>query len=98
MEKDLMEVEIESKAIDYTKRMVPNVPLPLVKTYLTGKELYNEEGEIQFEVLKKHLLNEGKLDKKLAIEIIKKAAVLFAKEPNLLYMQEPVTGKRKKKN
>eukprot|EP01080_Neovahlkampfia_damariscottae_P002464 gene2464-3174_t len=89
--KDEMELETEGKSVDYTKRMVPNVPIPLVKTYLKIQDLHNEDGEIQFEVLKKHLLNEGRIEKKLAIEIIKKAAVLFAKEPNLLYMQEPVT-------
>jgi hypothetical protein len=92
---DLMDVETENKT-DYTKRKVPKVPLPLTKSYLKASEVFDEEGNVQFENLKKHLASEGKIEKGVLIDIIKKTAVLFAKEPNLLYIHEPVTGTKLK--
>ena len=42
------------------------------------------------DVLRKHLLREGRLEKKELIEIIKTATQIMRKEPNVLRMKEPV--------
>lgn len=42
------------------------------------------------DVLRKHLLREGRLEKKELIEIIKTATQIMKKEPNVLRMKEPV--------
>jgi serine/threonine-protein phosphatase 2B catalytic subunit len=42
------------------------------------------------DLLRKHLLREGRLEKKELIEIIKGATAIMKKEPNVLKMKEPV--------
>jgi serine/threonine-protein phosphatase 2B catalytic subunit len=41
-------------------------------------------------VLRKHLLREGRLEKKELVELIKGASAIMRKEPNVLRMKEPV--------
>lgn len=42
------------------------------------------------DVLRKHLLREGRLEKKELVELIKEATAIMRKEPNVLRMKEPV--------
>jgi serine/threonine-protein phosphatase 2B catalytic subunit len=42
------------------------------------------------DVLRKHLLREGRLEKKELVELIKEATSIMRKEPNVLRMKEPV--------
>jgi serine/threonine-protein phosphatase 2B catalytic subunit len=70
---------------------VKDVPAPLW-TYLETKELFADDGLPNINTLKKHLLKEGRLNPKDAITLIQKAAVIFRNEPNLLQLQDPITG------
>lgn len=42
------------------------------------------------DALRKHLLREGRLEKKELVELIKGASAIMRKEPNVLRMKEPV--------
>jgi serine/threonine-protein phosphatase 2B catalytic subunit len=42
------------------------------------------------DLLRSHLLREGRLEKKELIELIKSASAIMKKEPNVLKMKEPV--------
>jgi serine/threonine-protein phosphatase 2B catalytic subunit len=42
------------------------------------------------DALRKHLLREGRLEKKELVELIKGASTIMRKEPNVLRMKEPV--------
>ena len=78
------------KATD--ERVMKDVPPPQW-TYIDSKELFDSDGLPNIPNIKKHLLKEGRLAPKDAITLIQKAAVLFRNEPNLLQLQDPITGK-----
>lgn len=84
------------KKIDYKLRLVPDVPYP-PNYFLKEEELFKEDGKPNYEVLTKHFQNEGKIDPKHAIKIVNMAADALKQEKNLLVVQDPITGKKKKK-
>eukprot|EP00164_Ancoracysta_twista_P001846 GFYU01002427.1.p1 GENE.GFYU01002427.1~~GFYU01002427.1.p1 ORF type:complete len:488 (-),score=161.20 GFYU01002427.1:431-1894(-) len=58
---------------------------------LSEKELFRRDGSIDLELLRKHFLKEGRLEKSCAIRLIKEAGALYKKEPNLMQIEGTVT-------
>jgi hypothetical protein len=72
-------------------RVVKDVPPP-VSGYL--ENWWPEDGLIDLDKLKAHLVGEGRLSKEDAARLMQVATEIFKKEPNLLDVPQPVTGTR----
>ncbi|EIW75684.1 Metallo-dependent phosphatase [Coniophora puteana RWD-64-598 SS2] len=87
-------VGLEQHDIDYTERAVPHVPKP-VAFRPTDEELFLRTPEGVYlpscDFLKDHFFNEGRLTEEQALYILAQATDLLAKEPNLVYVESPVT-------
>lgn len=75
---------------DYTERVMKDVPAPEWKR-LTTQELFDAKGIPDPDVLRDHLLREGRLEPDCAHQLITKAQEQLTKEPNLLYLNVPIT-------
>ncbi|ELR24059.1 calcineurin subunit a, putative [Acanthamoeba castellanii str. Neff] len=73
---------------DTKERVVKDVPPP-VGGYL--EDFWPEDGPIDLEKLKTHLVGEGRLSKADAARLVSTATQVFKKEPNLLDVPQPVT-------
>lgn len=73
---------------DTKERVVKDVPPP-VGGYL--EDFWPEDGAIDLEKLKAHLVGEGRLSKPDAARLVSTATQVFKKEPNLLDVPQPVT-------
>ena len=88
-----VDMTIPNKYNTETKeRAIKEVPAP-VWTFIPRDKLYAKDGLPNIDNLKKHLLKEGRVSPKDAIELIQRAATILRNEPNLLQLQDPITGK-----
>lgn len=58
---------------------------------LTINDIFDENDKVRLDVLKEHLMKEGRLEDGACLELTKRAAALMAKEPNMLNLQYPLT-------
>jgi len=70
-------------------RPVADVPLPPAQ--LLTLEALTKTGQLDLDVLMKHLSGEGMLTQELLLYLVKQACALFESEPNLLKLTDPIT-------
>ncbi|CAB0040624.1 unnamed protein product [Trichogramma brassicae] len=74
-----------------TERVIKDVPEP-AKNLLTEEEIFDSAtGLPRHELLRDHMLREGRLEESAVIRIVKDGAMLFAREPNVIKVPAPVT-------
>lgn len=71
-------------------RPVQEAPPPPAQL-LASDVLFSHKGIPDLELLKAHLSIEGALMQEALLELIKRASELFAKEPNMLKLNDPIT-------
>eukprot|EP01103_Thecamoeba_quadrilineata_P015930 TRINITY_DN5179_c0_g2_i1.p1 TRINITY_DN5179_c0_g2~~TRINITY_DN5179_c0_g2_i1.p1 ORF type:complete len:636 (-),score=115.62 TRINITY_DN5179_c0_g2_i1:130-1980(-) len=71
-------------------RTINTVPRPL-EVRLQSSLLFDWEGIPNPECLRVHFLKEGRLEFDAALSLLEKSSQVFAKEPNLLELQAPMT-------
>jgi hypothetical protein len=72
-------------------RQIREVPEP-AKARLSYETLFINKGLPDYQLLKDHLIREGKLTDDAILGLVEKATELFRDEPNLLELDAPFTG------
>lgn len=70
-------------------RPISDLPVPEARK-LTIAETFEQDGTVRINVLKEHLLREGRVETNVAVLIFERAAELLKKEPNLLELTPPL--------
>jgi len=80
----------EELPLTTTGRVVSNISAPIA-TKLTMSDVYDEKGKPRPEVLKKHFVQEGRIEEDVALRIIGEGTELLRSEDTMLTIEAPVT-------